>query len=138
MSGDPLWEVQKLAAGALSRRFSAISENLANINTPGYARREVLFEEALRKAAGSDRDEGRLPLAKSGETQDGSAPAEDGLRSFSVAETRVFDEEVRLDGNNVDPEIEMAKLAETRMAYGATMRLMARRVELMRIAMGGR
>jgi flagellar basal-body rod protein FlgB len=44
----------------------------------------------------------------------------------------------RLDENTVDPEVEMAKLAETRMAYNAVMRLMAKRTGLLKTAMGGK
>jgi flagellar basal-body rod protein FlgB len=135
---DRLWEIQKMAAGALSKRFQAVSENLANINTPGYQRKEVLFEEALRRAAGLDQTGERLAPAESGEGEREAGAEIERLSSFSPVETRVEDEEYRLDGNNVDPEIEMAKLAETRLAYNATMRLMARRAEMLRIAMGGR
>lgn len=136
---DHLWEVQKMAVAGLSKRFQAVSENLANINTPGYQRKEVLFEEALRKAAGlTQEEENRLPLARSGEDEKETGEGMSTRPPFAPVETRVTDEEYRLDGNNVDPEIEMAKLAETRLAYNATMRLMAKRAEMLRIAMGGR
>ena len=136
---DHLWEVQKMAVAGLSKRFQAVSENLANINTPGYQRKEVLFEEALRTAAGlTQEEENRLPLARSGEDEKETGEGMSARPPFSPVETRVTDEEYRLDGNNVDPEIEMAKLAETRLAYNATMRLMAKRAEMLRIAMGGR
>lgn len=136
---DHLWEVQKMAVAGLSKRFQAVSENLANINTPGYQRKEVLFEEALRKAAGlTQEEENRLPLARSGEDEKETGEGMSARPPFAPVETRVTDEEYRLDGNNVDPEIEMAKLAETRLAYNATMRLMAKRAEMLRIAMGGR
>lgn len=135
---DNLWEIQKMAAFALSRRFRAVSDNLANINTPGYSRKEVLFEEALRKAAGLDLEKDRLEMAPTSGGEDNPEGGKIGPGGFSPVETRVTDEEYRLDGNNVDPEIEMAKLAETRLAYNATMRMMAKRAEMLRIAMGGR
>lgn len=137
---DRLWTIQKMAAEGLSKRFQAVSENLANINTPGYQRKEVFFEEALRKAAGLDREkENRLPLALSGENEsEAGAEMSAASPSFSPVEVRAGDGEYRLDGNSVDPEVEMAKLAETRMAYSATMRLMAKRAEMLKIAMGGR
>lgn len=137
---DRLWTIQKMAAEGLSKRFQAVSENLANINTPGYQRKEVFFEEALRKAAGLNREkENRLPLALSGENEsEAGAEMSAASPSFSPVEVRADDGEYRLDGNSVDPEVEMAKLAETRMAYSATMRLMAKRAEMLKIAMGGR
>ncbi len=135
---DNLWEIQKMAAFALSRRFRAVSDNLANINTPGYSRKEVLFEDALRKAAGLDQEKDRLGMAPTSGGGDNPEGGKIGPGAFAPVETRVSDEEYRLDGNNVDPEIEMAKLAETRLAYSATMRMMAKRAEMLRIAMGGR
>jgi flagellar basal-body rod protein FlgB len=49
----------------------------------------------------------------------------------------VSDNAYRLDGNNVDPEIEMAKLAETKMAYNGIMRMMGKRAEMLKTAMSG-
>jgi flagellar basal-body rod protein FlgB len=67
-------------------RSSAINGNIANINTPGYKRREVKFEDAMREA-----------LAR------GQSPT-------SVEAEVVIDEQspARVDGNNVDLEKEMA------------------------------
>ncbi|MCK9486260.1 MAG: flagellar basal body rod protein FlgB [Dehalococcoidia bacterium] len=42
------FDVARQALGGLSRRQSAIAANVANIDTPGYRRREVTFEDALR------------------------------------------------------------------------------------------
>jgi flagellar basal-body rod protein FlgB len=53
-------------------------------------------------------------------------------------EIRVSDEMYRLDGNNVDPEREMAVLAQTRMMHNAMTRYAARRVSSLRTAISGR
>ena len=37
----------RTALSGLSRRQEAIADNIANIDTPGYQRREVTFERAL-------------------------------------------------------------------------------------------
>ena len=39
-----------------SARQSALAENLANANTPGYQRRDVDFQSALRSALGQGKD----------------------------------------------------------------------------------
>src|ERR1041385_5872410 len=38
------------ALDGLSARHAAISDNIANVNTPGYKRKEVPFEDALAHA----------------------------------------------------------------------------------------
>ena len=43
----------------------------------------------------------------------------------------------RLDHNNVDPETETARLAETRMTYQAMARVLSRKIAMYRKAIGG-
>ena len=40
-------QAARVALGGLTRRTEAISENVANIDTPGYHRQSVSFESAL-------------------------------------------------------------------------------------------
>ncbi|MHC4263230.1 MAG: flagellar basal body rod protein FlgB [Planctomycetota bacterium] len=71
-------------------RSRALNGNVANINTPGYKRREVRFEEALRSAL----DRGKPIESVQAETVvDETSPA-------------------RIDGNNVDLERELALRAQ--------------------------
>ena len=46
----PINLLEKALAGS-SLRHKVISDNIANINTPGYKRKEVSFEEELVAAA---------------------------------------------------------------------------------------
>ncbi|HDQ93568.1 MAG TPA: flagellar basal body rod protein FlgB [Synergistetes bacterium] len=136
MFRDDLWIIQKAGASGLAKRFRAVAENIANINTPGYSRKEVFFEERLREAM-----DAKTALATAGvSTTDKKHIAPD--RRADVAgvafETRAENEACRMDGNSVDPEIEMAKLARTRMAYNTVMKLMAKRAEMIKTSMGGR
>jgi len=137
MFRDELWLAGKLSASALAARFEATAENLANINTPGYKRKEVFFEDALREAV-SGADSQRLRLAATREKH-----ISPGKVALDVDQEEIIREtsggvSYRLDENTVDPEVEMAKLAETRMAYNAVMRLMAKRTGLLKTAMGGK
>lgn len=136
--GDDLWEVQKISVSGLAKRFAAVAENLANVNTPGYARKEVFFEEKLRDAIRKQDGGGGVKVAvtqKNHLGQESPVPSSDEVQILTQA---VEDESFRLDGNNVDPEVEMAKLAETRMAYNAVLRLMAKRADLIKTAIGGK
>lgn len=100
---------KSLDASALRSR--AIAANLANVDTPGYRRIEVAFEAALRQAldkqapqGASDRD-GHLPLGR---------PDLDRVEAVAY---RPSDPVRPGEVNNVDVDIEMAKLAENRILF---------------------
>jgi flagellar basal-body rod protein FlgB len=137
MFRDELWQAGKLGAAALAARFEATAENLANINTPGYERKEVFFEDALREAL-SEGDPRQLRLATTCEGHISPGKVELDVAPEEVIRETSGGDSYRLDENTVDPEVEMAKLAETRMAYNAVMRLMAKRTGLLKTAMGGK
>ena len=117
----------------LAKRFRATSGNLANANTPGYARRNVSFENELRDVINSNR---RLHMTTTNQGHIPSRPR--AVADITPRETRARDDIYRLDGNSVDPEREMVILAETRMMYSAMTRYAARRVSSLRTAISGR
>lgn len=138
MFNDSVWDADRAGARALGKRFEAVAENLSNVNTPGYKRKEVEFEGLLREALEkASKPEAKVSLA----TTDPAHITSEGLLSeageIPVTVKTVEGESFRLDGNNVDPEREMAKLAETRMAYSAMTALMGKRADLLKKAMGG-
>lgn len=113
---DGLFEqvgVYQAALNGLSTRQRAIAENVANSDTPGYQRKEVGFERALRSAI---RQEGSddLPLVTTQTRHFGLGPLGSGVEPTV---TTVRDEVYRNDGNNVDVEAQMAELAETKLRY---------------------
>ena len=133
MLGDVTWKVIEKDLEGLARRFNATSRNLANVNTPGYVRRNVSFEDELRDVLASD---GKLKMAV---TNSGHIPTRPhSVSSVAPTETKIMDEVYRLDGNNVDPEREMAVLAEARMMYGAMTRFAARKLAGYRTVIAGR
>ncbi|HPD97752.1 MAG TPA: flagellar basal body rod protein FlgB [Synergistales bacterium] len=136
MFRDDLWVIQKAGASGLAKRFRAVADNLANINTPGYSRKEVFFEDRLREAMDgkTSLSPARVSATEKRHIDPDHKPDLEGI----VLETRAENESCRIDGNSVDPEIEMAKLARTRMAYNSVMKLMAKRAEMIKTSMGGR
>ena len=106
----------------LTARQRAIGENVANADTPHFKRLEVAYEQQLRKTlegqAGGGSD---LPLRTSSARHFSLGPFGDGGEEVSIQ--RIDDEVYRNDGNNVDTELEMAKLAETSMRYNAVAKL---------------
>ncbi|MCI9071837.1 MAG: flagellar basal body rod protein FlgB [Lachnospiraceae bacterium] len=95
------------AADASWMRHVALSNNNANVTTPGYKRQDVAFESEFRKALGSCRHE----------SMDAKVAR---LRKTTVKPVGYTDYSTlsyRLDGNNVDPDAEPVMLAENRLKY---------------------
>ena len=99
-----------IAATGLSAerlRTDVISNNIANVDTPGYKRQDVAFESVLQKALGNNRyqsTDAKVAAAKSKNL---------GVRTY----TDYSDYSYRLDGNNVDIENENVMLAENQLKY---------------------
>lgn len=130
---DKTWKVMEKDLQGLAHRFRSAGQNLANVNTPGYARREVSFEDQLDEVINGPR---KLPLAV---THPGHMALRlRGPEDVVPREHRIQDQLYRLDRNNVDPEIELAKLTEARMGYDAMTSLLTKKVSVYRTAIGGR
>ena len=97
------------AADASWLRNQAISNNLANSDTPGYKRQDVSFENELRRALGDFRYESMDEKVYSLNTKELTPEVYTDAESFSY----------RLDGNNVDPDTENVYLAENQIKYNA-------------------
>ena len=97
------------AADASWMRQESISNNIANVNTPGYKRQDVAFEDSLQEAISNSRyrstDEKVANLSKAD------------LRIRSYTDSSGFS--YRLDGNNVDIDTENAALARNQLKYNA-------------------
>ncbi len=92
-------------------RARVLANNIANVNTPGYQRVDVSFEEELRGAL----DKGRLRGAS---TNRGHMAL--GRKDVSKVQARVdrpIDPSQPSGVNNVDIDTEMAKLAENQIVY---------------------
>ena len=95
------------AADAAWQRNEAISNNIANVNTPGYKRQDVAFESVLQKALGNNRYE----------SMDEKVSNINLSRLRGRAYVDYANYSYRLDGNNVDIENENVMLAENQLKY---------------------
>ncbi len=97
-------------------RNEVISNNIANVDTPGFKASRVQFEELMAEAASSG---GKLEMAVTNEKHlKGSGP-----ESFGEVEPEIYTDRTtstRLDGNNVNIENEMVELAKNSIEYYAT------------------
>ena len=89
----------EVALRGVEQRQSAISNNIANVNTPGFKRSDVSFEQALSRAIGSNGANEASILTVQPATATDSASS------------------MRADGNNVDVDRENANLAATQIMF---------------------
>ena len=99
------------AADAAWLRNTAISNNIANADTPGYKRQDVAFETELARALRDTRYESMDEKVYSLNTS----------RITPEVYTDADDFSYRIDGNNVDPDTENVYLAENQIKYNAIM-----------------
>lgn len=102
------YELIKVGLNATDLRSKTIANNISNINTAGYKRRYVEFEENLKR------------------------------EEIKIEEKIDRKNEIRLDGNNVDIEKEKVDQAETSLQYNALVTLANNKMSIARSVIGGR
>ena len=95
------------AADASWLRNDAISNNIANVDTPGYTRQDVAFESVLKQALGMSRYETMDAKVANLKVERLSARPYLDYANFSY----------RIDGNSVDIDNENVMLAENQLRY---------------------
>ncbi|MDE7327568.1 MAG: flagellar basal body rod protein FlgB [Lachnospiraceae bacterium] len=96
------------AADACWVRNAVLDNNLANVSTPGFKRSDIMFEDYLKKELSNAGTEVSMDRAVAGVNL-----------SNLKATTYVDQKELsyRLDGNNVDVDVENANLAQNTIRY---------------------
>lgn len=92
-----IYGLLKMGIDASVLRGETISQNIANINTPGYKSKYVTFEETLKETSKTE-------------------------PKISVEESKGAS--MRTDGNNVDLEVEKVNQASNSLQYNALITLM--------------
>lgn len=103
---------------AASMRTRTIARNMANVNTPGYTRSVVAFEDALSQALQRGNQDAAMQLRPEVREESGGR--------------------VKPDGNNVHMEDEMADLVKTTILYNTMNRIISGRVKGLKLAIEGR
>jgi flagellar basal-body rod protein FlgB len=116
-----------------AKRHALISANLANVETPGYAPSELSFEGQLKSA-----------LNQGGRGGSVTHPRHIPIKGGTAGLERVQGEVVQLssanggpDGNGVELEAEMGKMAENQIMYNATVQLLGKKFEGLKQAIRG-
>ena len=103
MFGNTIAMAEK-SLDCLWKKQEAINNNLANIDTPGYKRKQVSFEETYRKrllAASETKSDKKLKEAIQG-------------MNYTVSSR---DDSARVDENNVNADVENTEMTRTWLHY---------------------
>ena len=95
------------AADASWTRNEVIANNIANVDTPGYKRQDINFEDELEKALGNSRYISMDTKVANLKTTRLDARVVNDYSNFSY----------RVDGNNVDIDTENVTLAANQLKY---------------------
>lgn len=119
------------ALDAYGLRQQVISHNIANVNTPGYKRHYVSFEEELKQALGKARG---LSLRRAHARHLGQ-PGNVG--EVTAVVKRDLSTTMRADGNNVDIDVENAELAMNTILYNAAATRLNQKLAAIRYVING-
>lgn len=120
--------VLKKALDFQSERQLLISSNISNIDTPGYQARDIDFKGALKAALGTGDD-----LALRSTHKGHIGPNKDAIRGLQVDPFNETDP-AKSNGNNVNIDKEMMKLAENQISYNAIIQTIAKRHSTVMVA----
>lgn len=95
------------AADASWKRENVLSNNIANVNTPGYKRRDLNFESTLKEELGRCKHE----------SLDEKIRETDVSRLEPSVYTDLTNYSYRLDGSNVDIDSEEVEFASEQIRY---------------------
>jgi flagellar basal-body rod protein FlgB len=116
---DPQTGLLARLMDAATTRHRVVSHNIANLNTPGYRRQEVQFEEQLARAM--------------------QAPGGDPEAAMNVSPVMKETQNIRerADGNTVDLDREAGELQRTALLFQTYTQILQARLGMIRRAMDG-
>lgn len=129
----------------LELRQTAIAQNIANAETPGYRRVDVVFEEQLAQAVAEESSNDRMSpflatapfgqIALPAASSEGAPGAIDQFQAGLTVDGTTY---MRYDGSSVDPDQEMALLAANQLAYQTVTQMLANKFASYSYAINGR
>ncbi len=105
-----------------SRRHNLIASNISNMDTPGYKGFDILVDEELNKISGKSKgirlemtNPAHLPISKAF------------VGDIEYRMEQVSPVNMRGDGNTVDIDKEMTKMAENTLLYNASAQILSKK-----------
>lgn len=132
---DPFINLLQKGLDGAAIRQQTLANNIANVDTPDYKRRDVDFLSTLKKEAHSLEQESILPLRVTDDKHLATSHSSKPFKKLHMTNTSN-----RQDDNNVDVEYEMAELAKNSIYYNTLIQQINERFKLTRdvIEKGGR
>ena len=106
---------------------NVIASNIANANTPGYKAKELLFEDALRSVLDLE-SEVHLKTTDGKHIKGGAAFADSPMIVEQVNNVK------SMDGNTVDTNEELVRMAENQLIYTAAADLAKKKYGMLKYA----
>lgn len=124
-----LLDTVKVSLRLRTERHHLLSANIANVDTPGYRRKDIPFEKVMERYLQRER------LLKTSSSR--HIPLRDGRLSDLV---KGFQPDTLGTPNNVSLEEEMTALTENQLLYESTLQALAKELERLReiITEGGK
>lgn len=122
--GDSSYSITKLALDGLSQRQNAISNNIANVDTPGYSAQTVDFKDVLEQVSGRH---DRMAMSTTSPLHQAST-----TDSVHFAVTDRPGGTAREDGNNVDIDVELTDMSQTGIEYQALTEAVTLKLQLLK------
>jgi len=123
-------KMYNLLIGALdgsALKQAVISNNIANVNTPGYKKNVVNFQEVLENMLDPKKE---LVLTRAKHL----AKKEDIKDTQVIKITQNNATSLRNDGNNVDVDLELAELAENNLYFNSLTQLLSSQLAMIKYA----
>ena len=104
------------ALSSASQNHRVLSQNIANVNTPGYKTLELSFDQFLDQVENGNADQAML-------------------KDLPIIKTEGLD--TRVDGNNVDIDVQLANMKKNSLLFQTYSHLLASKMETYRRAITG-
>ena len=125
ISNDTTMHLINQALNAAVQRHTEISHNIANVNTRNYKANRVVFESELKKAL--NRMDGQLKT-----THHKHIDIASHINDIQPQVVKDTSTSMRLDGNNVDIDMENANLAANQLLYNALVQQASTKISTLR------
>jgi len=117
-----------------ARNHNHLAANIANVETPQYTPSRLDFENELKGALTAKKAVGGISTHERHIPLKGQADSVEKVRGNVVATPATS---VGRDGNRVDIEAEMTRMAENQILYNASVQLIAKKFDSLRQAIRG-
>jgi len=119
--GNNIFTIAQKSLDFRTSRHDLLASNVANKDTPGYQAEDLVFRASLEKALQAEQP-GPLKQTDSRHFDGRNTPPLNEVEAQRILSASPYPD---FDGNTVDLDREMAKIAENQLMYNATLRMLA-------------